>query len=91
MILLILIQGIVALQISVFSLLPDLPNLPDAVISGVNAFLDIIFDNVGILGLFIPINTVKIVVPLVIAIANFDRIYKLVMWIIRKVPFLDIS
>ncbi len=91
MIFLILIQGLVNLQIFVFSLLPDLPNLPDSVISGVNSFLDIIFDNVGILGLFIPINTVKIVVPLVIAIANFDRIYKLVMWVIRKIPFLKIS
>lgn len=75
----------------VLSLLPDIPSLPEELLSSAYSFIDLIFDNVGLLGLFIPISTIKVVVPLVLLIINFDKIYKLTLWVLNKIPKLDID
>lgn len=75
----------------VLSLLPDIPSLPEELLSSAYSFIDLIFDNVGLLGLFIPISTIKVVVPLVLVIVNFDKIYKLILWVLNKIPKLDID
>lgn len=75
----------------ILSILPDIPSLPDDLLSSAYSFIDLIFDNVGLLGLFIPISTIKVVVPLVLIIVNFDKIYKLTMWVLNKIPKLDID
>lgn len=75
----------------ILSILPDIPSLPDELLSSAYSFIDLIFDNVGLLGLFIPISTIKVVVPLLLVIVNFDKIYKLTMWVLNKIPKLDID
>lgn len=75
----------------ILSILPDIPSLPDELLSSAYSFIDLIFDNVGLLGLFIPISTIKVVVPLVLVIVNFDKIYKLTLWVLNKIPKLDID
>ena len=91
MIIVALLQGISGLLISILSLLPTLPQLPESILNGLNNFLDLIFNNVGLLGLFIPIQTIKIVVPLILVISNFDKIYKLVMWTLKKIPIFGVK
>ena len=91
MIILGLLQALSGILISILSLLPTLPQLPDSILIGLNSFLDIIFNNVGLLGLFIPISTIKVVVPLIIVIVNFDKIYKLVMWVLKKIPVFGVK
>lgn len=91
MIILGLLQALSGILISILSLLPDLPQLPDSILSGLNNFLDLIFNNSGLLGLFIPIPTIKVVVPLIIVIVNFDKIYKLVMWVLKKIPVFGVK
>lgn len=75
----------------ILSILPDMPSLPDELLSSAYSFIDLIFDNVGLLGLFIPISTIKVVVPLVLVIVNFEKIYKLTLWVLNKIPKLDID
>lgn len=75
----------------ILSILPDIPSLPNELLSSAYSFIDLIFDNVGLLGLFIPISTIKIVVPLVLVIVNFDKIYKLTLWVLNKIPKLDMD
>lgn len=75
----------------ILSILPDIPSLPDELLSSAYSFIDLIFDNVVLLGLFIPISTIKVVVPLVLVIVNFDKIYKVTMWVLNKIPKLDID
>ena len=75
----------------ILSILPDMPSLPDELLSSAYSFIDLIFDNVGLLGLFIPISTIKVAVPLVLVIVNFDKIYKLTLWVLNKIPKLDID
>lgn len=76
---------------TIFGILPNIPAMPTDLTNGINTFLDIIFDNVGLLGLFVPINVMKIAIPIAIVIINFDHIYKLTLWILKKIPMLGMN
>lgn len=69
----------------------NIPNLPDTVLDAVYGFIDMIFDNLGIVGFFIRWETVVVAVPILIAVANLDKIYDGIMWIIRKIPMLGMQ
>lgn len=76
---------------TIFGILPNIPSMPETLTNGINTFLDIIFDNVGLLGLFVPIDVMKIAIPIAIIIINFDHIYKLTLWILKKIPMLGMN
>lgn len=90
-----IIEGLVNILVisiqSILSLIPNLPDLPKNLLEGANGFINLIFDNVGLLGLFIPVSTIKIVVPLILLIVNFDKIYRLVVWTLKKIPVFGIK
>lgn len=69
----------------------NIPAFPEELKNSINSFLDLIFNNLDFLGFFIRPLTLKIVIPLLIFLFNFKYIYKLVMWIIRKIPFLNMK
>lgn len=73
-----------------FGLLPNIPQVPTSITTPINTFFDFIFNNAGIIGVFVDINLIKVIVPLTILVINFNNIYKLFMWIIRKIPMLNI-
>lgn len=66
----------------------SLPAFPVSLSSSIDTFLNLIFDNVTLLGFFIRPLTLTIVVPILIILLNFDYVYKIIMWILRKIPFL---
>lgn len=76
---------------TVFGILPNIPNLPDNLINGVYSVINVIFDNLSLLGCFIRPQTIIIAVPVVIVIYNFDKIYKVVLFILKKIPMLGIK
>lgn len=76
---------------TIFGVLPNIPNVPNVISSSITSFLNLIFENVQLLGIFLPIPTVKIAVPIAIVIINFDHIYNLTMFILKKIPMLGIS
>lgn len=69
----------------------NLPDFPADLTNSINGFLDLVFDNLSLLGFFIRPTTLKLVVPLLLIVINFELIYKLVMWIVRKLPFVNIK
>lgn len=69
----------------------SLPAFPAEFTTVIDDFLDIIFDNVSLLSFFIRPTTLQILVPAIIVVINFEKIYKFVMWILRKIPFLNID
>lgn len=69
-----------------FDLLPNIPQLPVSFATSLENVFNVIFDNLDLLGIFIRIDTIKIMVPLVILAVNFEHIYHLVMWAIKKIP-----
>ena len=69
----------------------NLPSMPETFVNSVNSFLNLIFNNLTILGFFVRIETIKIAIPILIILINFDKIYKLTIWILRKIPMLGIK
>ncbi len=77
------------LLFSVFSWI-NLPQFPEELTNSLNSFIDLIFDNLNLLGFFIRPATITIVIPVLIILINFDKVYKLTMWILKKIPMLNI-
>ena len=75
----------------VFSILPSLPDLPQSAYNSINSFFDLIFNYAGFIDVFIPLQHIKILVPLTIVVINFEHIYNLIMWVLKKIPALNIE
>lgn len=69
----------------------QLPDLPPEVESYIAIMFDYIEGGIGFLFLVFNMDLVKVLLPLVIAVANFDKVYKLVLFVLRKIPFLGIK
>ena len=69
----------------------SIPAFPDGLSTSINTFLDLIFDNITLLGFFIRPATIAIVVPILLILLNFEEVYKITMWILRKIPFLGLK
>lgn len=69
----------------------NLPAFPQQLVDTLTSFEDLIFSNISCLSFFVRISTVKILLPLLLIVVNFDKAYKLTMFILRKIPFLGIE
>ena len=69
----------------------NLPAMPEGITNSINSFLDLIFENITLLGFFIRPTTFSIAIPVLIIILNFDKVYKLTMWILKKIPMLNVK
>ncbi len=74
-----------------YSMLGVLPSFSTDVTNAINTFFDIIFGAVSLVSIFVDIEMVKILVPLAIGIINFDKIIKLVMFIVKKIPIINVK
>lgn len=91
MILTFIITSIMKLIELIFSVLPSLPAMPPEIINGSEWFITSIQKMSSLLMmLFNPILFVACVVLIFLAI-NFNYIYQSVMWIIRKIPMINIK
>lgn len=86
-----LFNGAISLINGILDLLDVLPEFPEDLISSMDSFFSLIFDNLPLLGFFVRLDTVKILIPLVIVVINFEDIYAFVMWILRKIPFIGVE
>lgn len=82
--------GISLLDI-IYSFLGVLPSFPEAVTNTVDEVFNIMFSAINLAGIFIDLNMVKILIPIVIAIINFDKILKIVMFVLKKIPLINIK
>ena len=83
-VLLTILLGLVNL---IFSWLPSLPQVPQDFNNAVSNFFDLIFSNSGLVSFFLPMQLVKIALPIVLILINFKYIYHIAMWVIRKLPW----
>lgn len=91
MIISLLLASITGLINLVFGILPDIPPIPSELTSVVSNFFDLLFDNAGLVSFFLPMNVVKIALPIAIVIINFEHIYSLLLWVIKKIPALSLE
>mgnify|MGYP001337967719 CR=1 FL=1 len=75
----------------IFALLGVLPQMPEQGVAALDFVFNLMFDAVALAGIFIDFSFVKLLIPLAIAIFNFDHIVKFVMFILKKIPILGIE
>lgn len=81
-----LFASIIGVIKTLFSIVPNLPSISSEILSMLTDFLSLIFDNLTLLGFFIRISTIKLFVPLIILVVNFEHVYKIIIWLIKKIP-----
>lgn len=69
----------------------NIPNLPDEVYSVMETVCDYMESGIGFLSIFLDMRLVTLLLPFVILLINIDWIWGLVMWILRKIPFVGID
>lgn len=69
----------------------SLPEMPGEISSVIDQLFEYMESGMGFVFLFFNMSLVRIMLPLVIVVINFDKVYKLVMFVLRKIPFLGIE
>lgn len=73
--------------ISVF----NMPSVSEEFYNAFDLINDWLANGQHIIDLFVPWNIVKFGIPLIVFVVNFEHIYGVVMWILRKIPMLGID
>lgn len=88
-----IIDGILTLVLKiveiVFNLLfswVHLPDVPASLNNTVSTYLNYIFDNLDILSFFVRVSTLQTIFKLFIIVYTFKYTFKLIMFIIHKIP-----
>jgi hypothetical protein len=76
---------------AIFAMLDVLPSLPASVMTVIDKVFQLLFSSIALVSIFIDINMVKTLIPFVIAILNFDKLFKFIMFVLKKIPVLDIK
>lgn len=87
-----LIDAGLFLMDGILNFLDVLPDMPETVIQTLDGFFSMIF-TYGWNGacFFLPMDYVKILIPLVLLVVNFEHVYHLIMWVLRKIPVVGIE
>lgn len=69
----------------------NLPDIPDAAVSYLNSFKELLVEGVHLLGAYIDLSYIKTLLIIFVTIVLAEELYHLVMWIIKKIPMLGIE
>lgn len=69
----------------------NLPDLPPGIQSVVDEFMNILLSGFGLVSVFINFQTLKWLIPVLVVVINLDKVWTLIMFILRKIPFLGIK
>lgn len=69
----------------------EFPDLPPEVSQIIEQLFTYMESGMGFVYLFIDMDLVKLMLPFVLVVANFEKVYTLVMWVLRKIPFLGLD
>lgn len=69
-----------------------LPDMPQELVTVLDEFFELIFSNGWAIACFVvPMDYALVLLPLVILVVNFERVYHLIMWVLRKIPIAGIK
>ena len=69
----------------------NFPDMPDAIVNALDTLLNAMISGIGFLWLIFPRDLVIVLLPVVLIVENFDKLYSVVMWILKKIPFLNMK
>lgn len=78
-----LITVVIKMLAMPFDILPD---TPATLVSAVDTYMDMIFNNLDFISFFVHTETLRNVAGIAIIIWTVDNAFSLLMWIIRKLP-----
>lgn len=67
------------------------PQMPAEIVNSLNTLLDYMGQAMSLVWLVVPRQLVLVCLPVILVLENFDKIYSVIMWILRKIPALGIS
>lgn len=89
-----IIKGLFSLIISLLNVVfgwVNFPAMPEVVDTAFQTLLQYMTAGIGFVWLIVPRELVLVVVPVVLVLSNFDKLYSVVMWVLKKIPFLGIE
>ena len=89
-----IIKGLFSLIIALLNIVfgwVSLPAMPSAVDEAFNMLLSYMQSGIGFVWLIVPRDLVLVVIPVILILSDFDKLYTVVMWVLRKIPFLGIQ
>lgn len=86
MILNVIIEMLAILVTSIFGILPNLPKIPETLDTILSIFQEYVAFASSFLVKILGLDFLQIVIPIIILLVNFNWIYHLAIWIIRKLP-----
>ena len=75
----------------IFGVFPDLPDIPTAISDGGDWAIDTIGGAVGFLTVLYSAPILAAIVVILIGLLAFDQIYWLALWVIKKIPIINIK
>lgn len=67
------------------------PPMPEAISSALEIVVQAVQSAMGFIWLIVPRELVLVILPIVLIVENFDQLYSIVMWILKKIPFLGMK
>lgn len=86
-----LLDLVILLITTVLDLVPDLPQAPEQVQTYITYFFDVLFSGFGLISVFIDWTVFKTILALWFVVFNFEHIYKLIMYVLKKIPFIGVK
>lgn len=69
----------------------NLPQLPAGIQSIFNTLLTAMLNAVGLFEVFVRPSTLQLLIPIVIVLVNFEKLWNGIIFILKKIPFLGIE
>ena len=69
----------------------SLTAFPDEITTVIDELFGYLEGGMGLLSIFLDIHMLKLLLPVLLIVINFDEVYKLTMFIFLKIPFLGIK
>lgn len=74
----------------IFSVI-DLPVVPAGLVSAVDLLFNYMKQGMGIINFFCPLSSISPAIDLFIAVYTVEHSYRFIMWILKKIPMLNVK
>lgn len=69
----------------------NFPDMPPIITEALDIVMQAISMGIGFVWLIVPKELVLAAIPIIIVVENFDMMYSMVMWVLKKIPFLGMK
>ena len=83
-----LVYNFLDIILTPFQIIPD---MPQHLVNQLNFFKTFIIDGLNMAFFILNPGTVRVAIPLAIAIMNMEHIWNGIMWVLKKLPFLGME